>query len=273
MAPNVDDLLPGRNIRSQSSGESNDRRRLRLGAWLGLMGLAAVVIVLGWLGVIGWLDDHVDLPALPVPDFVQRLLDDDDYVPTTTATRTVQSTATPSAREPEVVTTGTRAYTSSAECLAYLAIVESNPTSADLLQIAADQREMERQRRSGLYIPDYEPCSSFGERDVDPVNKAHATWSRKIIQCEGDSYWPCIRLSTENFIDVLVSQRPLWPRPLAKAQLRLYEAAYRLKQFGAVTNPNSPILVADVNKAWQEWLAEWQPSPPAPNSPTAVTAE
>ncbi|MDP6063217.1 MAG: hypothetical protein QGI49_00250 [SAR202 cluster bacterium] len=100
------------------------------------------------------------------------------------------------------------------------------------------------------------------------MNQAHAIWSGTLVTHEGDSYWPCVRLSTENFIEVLESQRPLWPRPLDKTQLRLYEAAHRLKQFGAVTNPDSPTLVADVNTAQQEWLAEQQRPQPVPNGPT-----
>ena len=81
------------------------------------------------------------------------------------------------------------------------------------------------------------------------MNQAHAIWSGTLATREGDSNWPCVRLSTENFIEVLESQRPLWPRPLDKTQLCLSEAAYRLKQFGAVTNPDFPTLVADVNTA------------------------
>jgi hypothetical protein len=89
MAPNADDYLPGRNPRYQGYEKSEDGGdRLRLGAWLGLIGYAAVIVVLGWLGVIDWLDHHVDLPELPVPNFVQRLLDDDDDKPATTAPRT-----------------------------------------------------------------------------------------------------------------------------------------------------------------------------------------
>ena len=33
---------------------------------------------------------------------------------------------------------------------------------------------MERLRRSGLFIPEYELCSSFGVREIDPVNQACA---------------------------------------------------------------------------------------------------
>ena len=100
--------------------------------------------------MIDWLDDQVDLPALPVPDFVQRLLDEEDDRPATTATRTTarepgtettaQLIVTPFAREPEVVSSGAQACTSSAKCLAYLAVVESNLSVAGLRRIQADNR-------------------------------------------------------------------------------------------------------------------------------------
>ena len=117
---------------------------------VGLIGSAAVVIMLGWLGVIDWMDDQVDLPALPVPDCVQRLLDEEDDRPATTATRTTarepgtetaaRPIVTPFAREPEVVSSGAQACTSSAECLAYLAVVESNLSVVDLRRIRTDNR-------------------------------------------------------------------------------------------------------------------------------------
>lgn len=95
--------------------------------------------------MLDWLDDHVDLPDIPVPDFVQRLLDDDAYRPATTAREpgeetAARPTATPFTREPKVVSPGAQAYSSAAEYLAYLAVAESNLSVADLRRIQTDNR-------------------------------------------------------------------------------------------------------------------------------------